>query len=297
MFGTRPGFRKTFFSRSLLLSTVAFYLLCGDDLHWTTAKIPGHDQREPASERNPPLERVAGDLEDIGLAMNHGIAPNIADHAHAGAVVRRAFSRLLRARSYVRNQMCECADGKYVQSVLVHFRSDAGKDYFRSETAPFDPVTQERSPVRQLIEISNESGDWEIRDASGIDDIAFLRTDHARPPSSTAIQREFLEWERKASSTASTFVERRGYLDEKAVAIISVADGPEAESKTVYTVEAATGDLLAVSYENNGVHVSERFTINPEIDASAFVIPESKIIAPTEDVDQLSDFLVAHSQD
>jgi hypothetical protein len=163
-------------------------------------------------------------------------------------------------------------------------------DLYRCDTINFDSATMKPISGLNRVEISNELGNWEMGDGQGKEGIAFLLKNNEMPTETIGLNNGLKIDAQTIDSPDDndSFSVANGTVGEEPVLYVTrtiALNGAPAGTSIaeVYTIDAATGNLLAMgSPSGNGI--VQHFELNPTIDEADFSILDSQVVVPVSSV-------------
>jgi hypothetical protein len=185
--------------------------------------------------------------------------------------------------------------GVYASFTLVHHKSPTRGDLFRCETINFDAASMTPIPGLGRVEITNEIGNWEMREGAGGDGVAFLLKNNDVPTDTVGLRNEF----KTTAQTIDSSQNNLGYTATNAVLggkpvvnITETTNGPDGATRAIYTIDATNGGLLSMVTPVDGLR--RDFDLAPNIDESDFNIPDSNVVVPVIDAAAAQAYLSEH---
>jgi hypothetical protein len=205
--------------------------------------------------------------------------------------LKRAFAQLANARSYKVVTVTDIGGVTPQYSVMttLFLNSPARGKLFRCDVAFYNEKS--RALIDSWTDITNEAGNWVLKNLPGTQNIAFLEIDNSSPIATVQTRNSYIYEAQQQDSHGQTFSQAQGLFQGQPATIITSPAGPPSASAVRYIISNDTGALLAMQMDVSGI--DSRFTLNPQISDTNFDIPETRRVVPTDNIQNSVDTLTS----
>ncbi len=249
-----------------------------------TGPSSSHENSAPTTDR-PAAKRVHEPAGFSAASANHG-----KDSSEiAFKKIQAAFGKLIAARPVTEATTLFDTDGTMRRTMMIAFSSakdETGSILLRGETICYDPKTNAPDSKQHRIEISNAEGNWELRGAAAIQDVAFLHLDDTEALSSIGTYKAAVATASGNLDPNRSYSERNELYHGRLSTIVTenIMAVPGLVLEYMIDCEAETLVKMNLGSVEKGPIMETLFETNPPLAPSLFEIPDSKLILPTKDI-------------
>jgi len=208
----------------------------------------------------------------------------------AFAKIKNGFKKIVASRTFTETTTILETDGarrRTMTMVLSCAKDENGSILLRGETICYDPKTNTPDSKQHRIEISNAEGNWELRGADAIQDVAFLHLDDTEALSSVGMYKAAVATANGDMDPSRSYSERNEVYHGRSSTIVSETINAVPGLVFEYVIDRTTETLVQMNLNSisAGPIMETIFKTDPQLSPSLFEVPDSKLILPTKDIE------------
>jgi hypothetical protein len=159
---------------------------------------------------------------------------------------------------------------------IAYLKADSGKNLLRCDLVVLDPVTFRLLPGRGIVQLSNETGNWDLYESLRAESAMF------RPKEDPFLM--LAQDSHKSIGTMATQMPNAPYIETASVVKgrpVTIVTQTQAHGTRIsYTLDDNTGSLISMNVEDPTVLGRAFYEIDPPMEQSIFQLSSTDIIGP-----------------